>query len=64
MGETIEEDSSYVSKVCLWSLCWKFKVKRAKLSYVQLKVLFLTLISEDGIEGDLAKNMGLGIQSA
>lgn len=52
LGKTIEEDSSFVSKISLRTLC-----KRAKLSFVQFKVLFLTLISvAEGVEGELAEN--------
>lgn len=58
MGKTIKKESSFVNKISLCALCWKYK--RTKLSFIQFKVLFLTLIPEDPkvLKGYFAKNVG------
>lgn len=45
VGKTIKKEPSFVNKISLCALCWKYK--RTKLSFIQFKVLFLTLIPED-----------------
>lgn len=44
-GREDKKESSFVNKISLCALCWKYK--RTKLSFIQFKVLFLTLIPED-----------------